>query len=281
MWIITVLSRRASECLLVLQPQGTRSIICRKPGYSSLAARNGFHRVSLGHFWRADMLVVWLRNFLWQSSQLRHVNRSSVWLGGIAAIAQNEMDGALILRCLALRQGQLFRFLRRNQQGHHAHVFRLAIGIRIGLGARGQYLYVLEHGMGGGGGVAFSSQCHQHIHMGPRENEAGNVHHLIGFHRGGPHAVRDLCGEAEASAGSQAMFLQRLFGSQGINRNVANGILFLLDKPFQRNIDRPIYLSKAFRGEWDTRLYFSRCRYDALSLHVRGRLRTRYATVKN
>jgi len=63
--------------------------------------------------------------------------------------------------------------------------------------------------------------------------KAGNVHHFIGLNGSGAHAVRNLGGQAETSAGREAMLLHRLFCLQGINRNTADGIFFLLDQSFQ------------------------------------------------
>src|SRR3989442_1741859 len=67
-----------------------------------------------------------LLRLLFFLSQFSHINRPDVRTRRVSAIAQDEMDGALVLR-----QRQLFRLFRGYQQRDYTHVVGLAIGIGV------------------------------------------------------------------------------------------------------------------------------------------------------
>src|SRR5207249_7066927 len=104
--------------------------LCRKFSDCYLAVDHRLYRVDLRKLhYCGDLLHVFhhrLELLLCYSSQFSNINRPDVRTRRVSAIAQHEMDGALVLR-----QRQLFRLFRGYQQRDYTHVVGLAIRIGV------------------------------------------------------------------------------------------------------------------------------------------------------
>src|SRR6266851_957567 len=106
--------------------------LCRKLSDCYLAVHHRLYRVDLKKLhYCGNLLHVfhhWLERLLCYSSQFSNINRPDVRTRRVSAIAQHEMDGALVLR-----QRQLFRLFRSHQQSDYTYVLGLAIRIGVDL----------------------------------------------------------------------------------------------------------------------------------------------------
>src|SRR6266478_6598459 len=106
--------------------------LLREFGNCGLAVHQRLHCVDRQRFHRRRNLLhvfhLRLERLLCYSSQFGKINRPDVRTRRVSAIAQDKMDGALILR-----QRQFFRLFRGYQQRDYVYVLRLAIRIGVDL----------------------------------------------------------------------------------------------------------------------------------------------------